>query len=500
MESTDRILKALKNGSEPDTELSGFFSEMSSEIYKYAVTSFTFNYYNYNEKKADGNGTSDEELKIMYLSLHDIVKQAFLSPFDPVSREKAISKLDYLRFKTKVRTRILTAYSDQIHLYRYMFSRLEDFSTDRDFDKADYTNEIFIGEETRKIYGYIFKDNDNAAINDRIREVLSELPVRMTKDHFFDLLKNNLDLYKGADVSSLNGNIFRLRSACGLLAYENPEKSVFPNIGILVAGIEKKASLDTFRQGNLSVSEIEEYEEELKMADNSINRLIDEYTSFVEQVNFMYAAVLNQAYADSDALKMSETLKPVVNIININAMDEKSISVADMAEGIFKLTEGCIEDSCNRINRLEGVYAQVCTAYPAIIDAMQLKSQCDCLYASDKLISDSLFAPLKEEEAAETDMFSDETLLDENGKIKKNVDDEMLSRVFDGLKKLFTTAFAQSKLLGRARMAAALSNFNVFFTGKQEIADYIREALSSCHDRNEFCASIQLENELIGRN
>ena len=50
----------------------------------------------------------------------------------------------------------------------------------------------------------------------------------------------------------------------------------------------------------------------------------------------------------------------------------------------------------------------------------------------------------------------------------KNVDDEMLSkRVFDSSQKNYLLRlFAQSKLLGRARMAAALSNFNVFFYWK----------------------------------
>jgi hypothetical protein len=94
-------------------------------------------------------------------------------------------------------------------------------------------------------------------------------------------------------------------------------------------------------------------------------------------------------------------------------------------------------------------------------------------------------------------MLSEETLSDGKGGIKENVDAEMIEKVFEGLKELFENGFSGSKQLSRARMAAAISNFNVFFQDNQEIVDYIRHVLTACHDRNELCASIQLEDQLM---
>ena len=44
---------------------------------------------------------------------------------------------------------------------------------------------------------FILEDEDNMAINRKISQVIGQLPVRLTKNKFFEMLSNGLSIYKG---------------------------------------------------------------------------------------------------------------------------------------------------------------------------------------------------------------------------------------------------------------------------------------------------------------
>ena len=499
MNNTDRLLKALKSKVAPDQELPAFFSEMSTAQYKYAVTTFAFNYYNYNEKLAteeNGFAFSDEDVTLMHKALDEIVRDALLGDFDPIVREKAISKLDAFRLKASMRTKILVTYADVVALYNYVLSRLEDYSENKEYAYVDYADENFVTNMTKRLYDFIFHDKDNAVINDKIRGVLSQLPVRMTKVRFFDLLHNNLTLYIGSEVSALNGMLYRLRSACGLLFYEDPSKSVFESIGKSIVSLETAAKSGAFKSG-MSKEMLEGYEADVKLLDKKIHKLIEDYTQTAELINFLYAALLSKPYVTIDANERFKMVEPVLRAVNASLLSGNPVSAAALADENFQKAEGTLEDDLLNINKLNGVFEEVQNVCGDFIEAMNLSAQEKCISYSKDLVSDSIFAALSDNKEENTDMLSEETLSDGKGGIKENVDAQMIEKVFEGLKELFENGFSGSKQLSRARMAAAISNFNVFFQDNQEIVDYIRHVLTACHDRNELCASIQLEDQLM---
>ena len=42
------------------------------------------------------------------------------------------------------------------------------------------------------MYNYVFQDDDKMLINSKIQSLISELPVRMTKDRFFDIINKEI--------------------------------------------------------------------------------------------------------------------------------------------------------------------------------------------------------------------------------------------------------------------------------------------------------------------
>ena len=71
-------------------------------------------------------------------------------------------------------------------------------------------------QEISTILAMLFQDNDSTMIKERLRIIMSELPVRMTKGKFFEYIENAFGLYQEADVESIDLFKYMLRSAAGL--------------------------------------------------------------------------------------------------------------------------------------------------------------------------------------------------------------------------------------------------------------------------------------------
>src|SRR5690606_18176779 len=60
--------------------------------------------------------------------------------------------------------------------------------------------------------------------NDRIKEIIGQLPIRITKSKYFDILAESLSIYKGSDIASVENYIYMLKSSAMLFQPEGMEK------------------------------------------------------------------------------------------------------------------------------------------------------------------------------------------------------------------------------------------------------------------------------------
>lgn len=71
-------------------------------------------------------------------------------------------------------------------------------------------------DAARKILQAIFAYDDNPTINENIKTTVYELPVRMTKGRFFDILEDGLKKYIGGPYDALQRAVYMIESAAGL--------------------------------------------------------------------------------------------------------------------------------------------------------------------------------------------------------------------------------------------------------------------------------------------
>ncbi len=124
--------------------------------------------------------------------------------------EKYVHTADRLRDGIMGRMKVLTAYTDIFQNYEYVLNRIE-----YRFKKEKPVPED--NDFARRTLRYIFDSNDNLIINEKIKEIIGQLPIRMTKQKYFDLLAQSVRLYTGADKKTLQSYLYVIQTSAMLL-------------------------------------------------------------------------------------------------------------------------------------------------------------------------------------------------------------------------------------------------------------------------------------------
>ena len=121
---------------------------------------------------------------------------------------RVLEKIDGFREQVRQEMETLVAYSDAIQIYEYALSRME-----RRF--VEDLPQVEVGEEelTGNLMRYLAADGDVTLQNQRIREILRQLPVRFTRQKYFSMVHDALTTYIGADRLGLEEEMYLLRSS-----------------------------------------------------------------------------------------------------------------------------------------------------------------------------------------------------------------------------------------------------------------------------------------------
>ena len=332
------------------------------------------------------------------------------------------SRAEELRSELKNKVEILVRKIDRLELEHYVEIRKEVPD-----EKPEYADD---DDAARAVLRSIFGVNDNALINERIRMAVYELPVRMTKVRFYDILKNSLKMYIGMSSDVLARMMYMLYSTSGL------------------KGDEEFAG------------------EDITKADVSL--LQEEYDYLNDLASICnYICVLGRV---SDNIR-NEGRKKVEDLLKLieasSGLDEKSN--ADEAEKILSRLEGILEELSERRLVLEAkLESYLESGSRPDEEAVKLESM-------RRLMSSSVYAEL------EVDSF---------GNADEKEVDSAFERFSEELDKAFKTG---NRALNRARQAAVLSTLPVFFNSKADVMNYVRESLSACsnvHEKNTAVSKI----------
>ena len=162
------------------------------------------NYYTMKEmveaRKEDGNSSDFEEC---FSEATTIIKKYLIK--GTKLDKRAIEAVASMRDKVENKMTNLTSFTDAYEIYEYILNRVE-CGVKNDFDDVD------IDKLVEDVFRYIFSENDTVVINSKLQIVMGQLPVRMTKNKFFDIITNTLSIYKGGEQNSLDNFLDMIRT------------------------------------------------------------------------------------------------------------------------------------------------------------------------------------------------------------------------------------------------------------------------------------------------
>lgn len=106
-------------------------------------------------------------------------------------------EMEELRSRITEKMNLFTAYTDRLIVFEYVLNRME-YQYLSEKERKDKLNGIKQEEFLQKLQRYLFSDKDTSVMQEKIRLVAGQLPVRMTREKFYDCIREAFTLYKGS--------------------------------------------------------------------------------------------------------------------------------------------------------------------------------------------------------------------------------------------------------------------------------------------------------------
>lgn len=471
-------VKKLEKEQEVDKLLPEYVKEYMVLHDSYARIKLMMEYYMYYETVSEGINPYIDSAKDTSDKVNCMIEKFFEKSLSKEEKNSMAQELLELRQEVVDRMQVLTAYVDCFVVYEYILNRVQYRFEDMEMLPED-------GVFAQDLVNFIFASQDNATISDNIRFALGQLPMRMARSRYFELVRNSISIYQGSDIGSLESFLYMFRTNAMLYRDENQQK-YFTEFAPVLQELEK---LD---YENISREVYDIYAEKIRTNASKLNDVADLYMQLGSLINELYILCVTAEYA-ADAIPMKET---EVVIRGVNALflqrdsdvwqeaGEKSPETEEdklywLGEQ-FVAVEGKQEQIYDNINVAGAALEEIAESRQEQINALGLSDQFREMKRMLLLTSNSVFADL-EETAVE-------------GKVTEAMAEEETARLIAECKEFFQ---GKSRMLRRAVMANTLEKMPVFFSSAQEVADYVTNSLAQCDDEAEKYAAKQLLLEIM---
>ena len=360
--------------------------------------------------------------------------------------------------------KVLTSYTDAFEMYEYILNRKEysyPENVDEEIQKElKELDEAGVSDFAEEIYRFVFADQDKVAINSKLQSIIGQLPIRMTKNRFYDILGETLDIYNGVEKESLDQFIEMIENTA-LIRLPEGFETEYP---------ELHEALEVLKAGDYTVLDYDGYRKLTDVLDRSaafLNSVVTEYMLIIELVNDLYVMML----ALDSKEGVSESCKKAMTVIEKAVADD-----GEHLEDVYALLDDIVgeqELAGEHKVMLESAVYDISTGYTDDIAANELQDTYRDLEIMDKLLSGSMFVDI--------DNIAVMGVL--------NVDTDYIAACKEKLTNEFADLFAANSMtVNRAIMAKILSNIPVFFNTTDEIREYVNGSLSRCREKSELLA------------
>ncbi len=460
--NTKQMLNEIRRGKNLSANISSYADKYMLSSYQYAMHRMALQYYTLYETVEEHTDQELTEAKGILKKLHDCVEAMIRS-----DGSLTVEKVGTLRNEIIGKMKVLTAYTDILQIYEYVLNRVE---PKFNVELKDFPNlEFFLS----RLNSYIYAVNDSPVINERIKEVIGQLPIRMTKAKFFEYVSNSFDLYKKADEEALEGFIYMLRS-CSMLDKPEGMEEYFVSYKALAEDLSR------VDYDHLTAEEFQTISERLENAAEEIRMVIDLYLSIQEVVNDLYIVALVTPNLPEKKSSVISNLKMILSSLNELFLEGAVKAIPDELTGRLAMTEGHQESLLTECNVLEANYDEVIASGQEVIEQEGKKELFAIFPVIARLMSSSVFAELNEEE------------------VSVPVTAESLSKAKDTMIAAYTELFKENKRqVNRAVMAASFSKMPVVFNTAQDLVNYMEQSLLQCRDEIERKAAMNILDSIM---
>lgn len=423
--------------------------------YQYSYVRLVLNYYTLLETVAE-EAPQTQQMADYLKRLNSLIGEC-------ISGKEVNEDLLSLRKDMTHEVEILTSYADCFQIFEYILNRME-----RKFISSRKTND---GDEAflKRLMGFITDTSDSAVMNGRIKQIMGQLPVRLTKQKFYSLLMEGLSVYLGSPRENLRDMMYTLRT----------ESMVSLPEGMDAGHKEIYEILQQFKRMDYRDMTFDSFEEASAKLSYASQVLTDEsgfYVMLQDVINDLCVLMFAKQDAVIDVSE-EEFYRSVISSIQVK-LDQEDFTLGE-------------DEFLHQLTQLEGRQEVYYERYLKV-EVLNEESADDGDYIRsmnvDRLLSGSSFAELIMEEGRETISGEESAIVD------RSYLDQQAQVYIQELEELFADA---PKPVVRAVMAKVLSDLPVYFNSIDEIQEYVRGSLSSCLDLAEKETCMELLEELM---
>lgn len=457
------VIKEIEKGKNLEINLPKYMNSMISSYYRNSSIRLAMNYYTYLVIEREEE-KSPEWIKLTE-RLDNVIKDTLLSEFNANRLEEAVKEIDQIRNQVISNMRMVTLYADQFQIYEYILNRMEGRYEEVEALPLNYSDDKFI----QKLSDYIMQDVDRTVISQKITEIVSTLPMRLTKQRYYEIIKNSFSLFIGSEQQALDDHAFMLKSCSSLLKPETGDLQ-YPEMDLFLKEL-KKVDYDS-----LTLEQYRDLKNRLYQVSAQIDRVSNLAILLIEVVNDVYVLLLSMPYALTDVEEVSICKEIMRRSQEITGEDEEE------EEDLFDYFEQ-LEGKQERLSEqlmANSYLLDLLEEQRSLIESIMMDKIYDSLLRIEKLASTSYF-------------------IDLNGITNRAiVDQEYAEQKAREVIAEFASRFQESSRKEiRSVMAASMIALPVFFKNIDEFQEYAKISLNSCSDKEEKRCSVILLKDIM---
>lgn len=459
-----KLITDITRKNDLENNIDSYAKLLACEYNHYATVKMSMNYYTMKEVILEQEDKNTDLCKYFNI-VSELIKKHVLDR--SCVDDKAMEGISQIRDNIEYKMKNLTAFADGYEIYEYILNRIE-------YGIKGETEDVDIEQLSAKMFQYVFSENDTVVVNSKLQLLMSQLPVRMTKNKFYDVVANTLSIYKGGEVNSVDDFADMIRTAV-LIKRPKGFDNEYPYLYHVFTDLEqadyKNMDIDTFN----------DLTDRLTKAAEIINNEVSAYMLLQEIVNDVYTLLLtvDKAY---DTNLSGDGYKSAIEILKAcyDATDMEYVPEELMPQ--FISIEGVQESVYENVIILEASFDDVKSGNIEVIERLNLMDDFNALETVSKLLSTSLFIDLKKESSGDGEI-ADSLYIND---LKEQLTNE--------LKTLFND---KDRIVTRSIMCKILASMPIFLNTQQEIKNYFDYVLSNCKDDSELTACKKLVTEII---